>query len=174
MMIASHLYPGKDALTSFDVHEYFLRQGGSSAKRSRIESLRGKRVLVLGGTSGIGLAVAEAAAREGATAIVASSNAANAHAALARLRSLFERTVAFDYLVFSAGESLELGRPADTRLDEARKFFELRYWGALTELKYGGLPSGMVGPSSLPPASPGQGRTPVGRSALAAARPWKG
>jgi NADPH:quinone reductase-like Zn-dependent oxidoreductase len=125
MMIPSHLYPGKDALTSFDVHEYFLRQVGSSAKRSRILSLRGKRVLLLGGTSGIGLAVAEAAAREGATPIVASSNAANVHAALARLRSLFERIVAFDHLVFSAGESLELGRPADTRLDEARKFFEL-------------------------------------------------
>jgi NAD(P)-dependent dehydrogenase (short-subunit alcohol dehydrogenase family) len=47
--------------------------------------LNGKRVVVLGGTSGIGLAVAEAAARAGATPVVASSNPARVQAALAGL-----------------------------------------------------------------------------------------
>lgn len=36
--------------------------------------LNGKRVVILGGSSGIGLAVAQAAANEGAKVVVASSN----------------------------------------------------------------------------------------------------
>lgn len=36
-------------------------------------TLQGRRIVVLGGSSGIGLAVAQAAAREGATVVIASS-----------------------------------------------------------------------------------------------------
>jgi NAD(P)-dependent dehydrogenase (short-subunit alcohol dehydrogenase family) len=39
-------------------------------------TLQGKRIVVLGGSSGIGLAVAQAAAREGATVVIASSRRA--------------------------------------------------------------------------------------------------
>ncbi|MGA2045201.1 MAG: SDR family oxidoreductase [Roseiarcus sp.] len=116
--------------------------------------LNGKRVVVLGGTSGIGLAVAEAAGRAGATLVVASSSQTNVQAAVARLpdrtegqvvdlhdeaavRAFFARTGAFDHLVFTAGESLQLGLLKDLSLDDARRFFELRYWGALTAAKYG-------------------------------------
>ena len=38
-------------------------------------SLQNKRVVILGGSSGIGLAVAEQAASQGATIVIASSNA---------------------------------------------------------------------------------------------------
>ncbi len=117
-------------------------------------SLNGKRVVVLGGTSGIGLAVAEAAAREGAIPVVASSSGARVDAAVAALpagaeghavnltdeeavKDFFGRIGAFDHLVFTAGETLQLGPLADLSLDGARQFFELRYWGALTAAKYG-------------------------------------
>jgi NAD(P)-dependent dehydrogenase (short-subunit alcohol dehydrogenase family) len=46
-------------------------------------SLSGKRVVVLGGTSGIGLAVAEAAAREGAVSVVVSRDQSRVEAAVA-------------------------------------------------------------------------------------------
>jgi NAD(P)-dependent dehydrogenase (short-subunit alcohol dehydrogenase family) len=116
--------------------------------------LNGKRVVVLGGTSGIGLAVAEAAAQAGAMVVVASSNPARVEAALARLpqgaegqaldlldesamRDVFARIGAFDHLVYTAGEALQIGPLAETSLAGARTFFELRYWGALTAAKYG-------------------------------------
>ena len=116
--------------------------------------LSNKRVVVLGGTSGIGLAVAEAALSLGAETVVASSNPARVREALTRLpagpeghavdltdeaavRDFFDRVGAFDHLVFTAGESLRLGPLANTALDAARRFFELRYWGALTAAKYG-------------------------------------
>ncbi|NIE81493.1 SDR family oxidoreductase [Asaia sp. As-1742] len=115
--------------------------------------MKDKRVVVLGGTSGIGLAVAEGAAGEGARVSIASSRRSSVDAALARLPdgtdghaldlrdeaevSRFFATIGpFDHLVFTAGESLQLGPIADMALPSARQFFELRYWGALTAAKY--------------------------------------
>lgn len=117
-------------------------------------TLNGKRVVVLGGTSGIGLAVAQAVAREGATPVVVSRDAGRVEAVRAALpaaaegfavdvtdeaavKSLFERIGPFDHLVFTAGEALQLGVLADMSLTAARQFFETRYWGALTAAKYG-------------------------------------
>ena len=48
-------------------------------------TLKDKRIIVLGGTSGIGLAVAEAAATEGAQVLVASSDDGRVKRALATL-----------------------------------------------------------------------------------------
>src|SRR6266852_9414851 len=48
-------------------------------------TLFGKRVVVLGGTSGIGFATAEMAAREGAAMVVASSRRESVDRAVARL-----------------------------------------------------------------------------------------
>jgi NAD(P)-dependent dehydrogenase (short-subunit alcohol dehydrogenase family) len=50
-------------------------------------TLKGKRILVLGGSSGIGLATAQAAAREGALVVIASSRKARIDEALATLPS---------------------------------------------------------------------------------------
>jgi NAD(P)-dependent dehydrogenase (short-subunit alcohol dehydrogenase family) len=117
-------------------------------------SLSGKRVVVLGGSSGIGLATAQTAAREGATVVIASSRKARIDEALATLpkgtqghvldladgdatQALFARLGTFDHLVFTAGETLQLGSLATTDLDTARRFFALRYWGAYCAAKYG-------------------------------------
>jgi len=61
----------------------------------------------------------------------------------AAVRDLFARLGAFDHLVFTAGETLQLASLADTDLDAARRFFGLRYWGAFTAAKYG---SGSIRP----------------------------
>ena len=48
-------------------------------------TLDGKRIVVLGGSSGIGLATAQAAAREGASIVIASSRKTRVDQALATL-----------------------------------------------------------------------------------------
>ena len=117
-------------------------------------SLSGKRIVILGGTSGIGFATAQLAAREGAAVVIASSNAARVEAALARLprgsegrcvdlgsepsiSAFFERLGAFDHLAFTAGEQLQLGNVAVSELSTAQRFFNLRYWGAFLTAKHG-------------------------------------
>ena len=116
-------------------------------------SLNGKRVVVLGGTSGIGLATAKAAQREGAVIVVASSRRQRVDSALsalrgtaqgeavdlsdeARVRAFFERVGAFDHLVFCAGETLHLQTLGKMELDQARGFVNLRFWGAFMAVKY--------------------------------------
>jgi NAD(P)-dependent dehydrogenase (short-subunit alcohol dehydrogenase family) len=117
-------------------------------------SLSGKRVVILGGTSGIGLATAKAAEREGAAVVIASSRGERLDRALAALRSgaegevvdvadeaqvraLFERIGAFDHLVFTAGESLQLEPLAVMQVERARGFVNVRFWGAFMAAKYG-------------------------------------
>ena len=112
-------------------------------------SLDNKRIVVLGGSSGIGLATAQAAAREGALVVIASSRRARVNEGLATLpagaegyaldltdaaavEALFAGIGAFDHLVFTAGETLMLGNLADTDITAAQRFFALRYWGAFT------------------------------------------
>lgn len=115
--------------------------------------LQGKRVLVVGGTSGIGFAVAEAVRREGATPLVASSNPANVEGAVSRLSGQArgvtmdvtkEGSVAtalaqlgpFDHLVFTAGDwTSRRGPLAELDLEKARANFAVRFWGALAVIK---------------------------------------
>ena len=116
-------------------------------------TLNEQRIVVLGGTSGIGFAVAKAASEEGAQVVVGSSSPTRVAAAVAALgadaegravnlsdematRAFFEEVGEFDHLVYTAGEPLQLlGLEAD--LAKVRRFFELRYWGALAAAKYG-------------------------------------
>jgi NAD(P)-dependent dehydrogenase (short-subunit alcohol dehydrogenase family) len=143
-------------------------------------TLNGKRIVVLGGTSGIGLAVAQAAAREGAAVVVASSSRARVDEALqvlprgaegrvvdlldeAAIQAVFETVGAFDHLAFTAGESLKLGLLAETDTTAARRFFDLRYWGAFNAAKHAApriLPGGsMVFTSGLAASKPHPGWT---------------
>ncbi|MFD3399162.1 SDR family oxidoreductase [Kribbella sp. NPDC058693] len=111
-------------------------------------SLQNQRVVVLGGTSGIGLATAQLAADQGATVIVASSNPESVKRALeslpdsasgqavdltdaAAVTEFFAGLDPFDHLVYTAGESLALLEVSSMDLARARKAFELRYFGAL-------------------------------------------
>jgi NAD(P)-dependent dehydrogenase (short-subunit alcohol dehydrogenase family) len=113
-----------------------------------------KRVVIVGGSSGIGLAVAEKAALQGAEIVIVSSNAERVHAATKSIggdirgeavdvydekavERFFTKIGAFDHLVFTAGDSLQLHELADTDLKQARHAFELRYWSALAAVKYG-------------------------------------
>src|ERR1700704_6788876 len=116
--------------------------------------LHNKRGVILGGSSGIGLAVAEQAASQGAKLVIASSNAERVQKAIESLggnaqghtldlsdeeavETLFSKLGAFDHLVFTAGDSLHLQDLAATDLQQARRAFELRYWAALAAVKYG-------------------------------------
>jgi NAD(P)-dependent dehydrogenase (short-subunit alcohol dehydrogenase family) len=116
--------------------------------------MNGKRVVVLGGTSGLGFAAARAAAAAGASVVVASRSQDGVHRAVsalprgteghtvdvtdeAEVRDLFDRLGDFDHLVYTAGEPLMSSALADTDIEAVRKFFEIRYFGALTAVKYG-------------------------------------
>src|ERR1700685_2235200 len=113
-----------------------------------------KRVVVLGGSSGIGLEVAKRAASQGATVIIASSSDERVQKAVASIggkaqgqaldvsderavATFFSKLGSFDHLVFTAGDSLHLHDLAATDLQQARRAFELRYWAALAAVKYG-------------------------------------
>jgi NAD(P)-dependent dehydrogenase (short-subunit alcohol dehydrogenase family) len=111
-------------------------------------TLTGKHVVVLGGTSGIGLATADLASQLGGEVTVASSNPETVKRALETLPAattgevidltdstqvagLFDRIGRFDHLIFTAGESLTMLELRGMDLDRARKAFELRYFGML-------------------------------------------
>ncbi|WP_250637502.1 SDR family NAD(P)-dependent oxidoreductase [Paenibacillus yonginensis] len=89
-----------------------------SEQIERGHSFKGKRVVVLGGTSGIGFAAAEAAAWEGASLVIVSSQKEKADRAVSRLsegsqgyavdltneeqvRQFFSEIGEFDHLVFT-------------------------------------------------------------------------
>jgi NAD(P)-dependent dehydrogenase (short-subunit alcohol dehydrogenase family) len=114
--------------------------------------MESKRVIVIGGTSGIGLAVARAAASDGADVTVASARQSSVRRALAELpstangrvldvtdelavESFFADLGDFDHLAYSAGETLVLMALADLDIDDARDFFAVRYFGALRVLR---------------------------------------
>lgn len=116
-------------------------------------NLSGKKVVVLGGSAGIGLAIAKAAANEGAAITIVSSNRQRLDAALQQLsagsnaiaadlsdeqqvKELFNDIGNFDHLVYTAGETLKLTNIADVAIADAQRFFNLRYWGAFTAVKY--------------------------------------
>jgi NAD(P)-dependent dehydrogenase (short-subunit alcohol dehydrogenase family) len=125
-------------------------------RNQEIESHAGlseKRIVVLGGSSGIGLAVAQQVVARGARAVIASSNADRVKQAVATLdgkaegyaldlsnerdiQHFFQKTGEFDHLVFTAGDTLQLNELAATDLTKARHAFELRYWAVLAAVKY--------------------------------------
>ena len=111
-------------------------------------SISGSRVLIVGGTSGIGLAVAAAVADRGATPIVASRHPASVETALAGLPAAAEGATVdltddasiaallaqhgpFDHLAYTAGEPLELVPVSELTADVARSFFQTRFLGAI-------------------------------------------
>ena len=120
----------------------------------RQNGFENKGVVIVGGSSGIGLAVAEEAASQGAEVVIVSGKAERVQEAIQSIggdargqgvdvsdekavESFFTNLGAFDHLVFTAGDSLQLNELADTDLMQARHAFELRYWAALAAVKYG-------------------------------------
>jgi NAD(P)-dependent dehydrogenase (short-subunit alcohol dehydrogenase family) len=119
-------------------------------------SLDGQRIVVIGGTSGIGFAVAKAALAGGAEVMVGSSNPQNVEAAVGRLgpgasgravdvkteadvEAFFAKAGAIDHLVFTAGDWGGFRNPkplTETDLVEAGAGFAVRFWGALSAVKH--------------------------------------
>ena len=117
-------------------------------------SLDGKRVVVIGGGSGIGFAVAELARALGAEVVIASTRAATVDAAIGRLPGATGRIVdlrdeagvaeffkdlgAFDHLAVTAGDwgGAMFAPTPDIDLDQARDGFAVRFWGALAAAKH--------------------------------------
>src|SRR5437016_2256436 len=121
---------------------------------SRENGFENKRMVIIGGSSGIGLTVAQEAAAQGADVVIVSSKAERVQEAIQSIggeargqavdvsdekavEGFFMNIGAFDHLVFTAGDSLQLHELADTDLKQARRAFELRYWAALAAVKYG-------------------------------------
>jgi len=119
-------------------------------------TLEGKRVLVVGGGSGIGFAVAEGAQREGASVVVASSNPERVAAAAQRLgntasgermdvtdeanvAAFFAAQGSFDHIAYTAGDwgGMRRGGLADIDLSRATEVFRVRFLGALAVAKHG-------------------------------------
>ena len=117
--------------------------------------LDGKRIVIIGGTSGIGLAVAKGATAEGAEVVVGSSQAAKVETAARQLgnrasgravnvrdqdsvAAFFGQAGPFDHLVFTAGDwgAAGLNRPTIDEPDRAADIFAVRYWGALSAIRH--------------------------------------
>ena len=117
-------------------------------------SLKGKRVVVIGGATGIGFAIAALAREQGASIVIGSSNKANVSAAAERLQGATGQTVdlrddasvtgffravdAFDHLAITAGD---WGGPMfvpiqDLDLAQAQELLSVRFWGALAAVKH--------------------------------------
>jgi NAD(P)-dependent dehydrogenase (short-subunit alcohol dehydrogenase family) len=107
-------------------------------------SLAGKKVVVVGGSSGIGLATAELARREGADVVVASRNAERLKAAADKIGAtsivadvtsddsvvdLFRKCGTVDHVVVTAAQ-LRTGPFRTVAMDDVRATMESKFWGA--------------------------------------------
>lgn len=116
--------------------------------------IEGSKIVVIGGSSGIGFAVAAAAMAAGARVFIGSSDPAKVEAAIGRLgegaagmavdttdeaslAGFFGAAGAFDHLVHSAGDRLPRGIAigADFDAAAARQAMGTRFWGPLLAIK---------------------------------------
>jgi NAD(P)-dependent dehydrogenase (short-subunit alcohol dehydrogenase family) len=116
--------------------------------------LNGKKVLVIGGASGVGYAVASAALARGANVVVGSSQTARIEAAADRLgkgaigrtvdvkdedsvAAFFDAAGRFDHLVFTAGDWGHMFGPTrDLDVEASKARIEVRFWGAARAAKH--------------------------------------
>ncbi|KAL8828447.1 MAG: hypothetical protein Q9191_002586 [Dirinaria sp. TL-2023a] len=136
--------------------------------------LSGARVLIVGGTSGIGFAVAEACLEYGCTVIISSSQASRVESSIQRLlksypsakdrvsgyscdlaspssednvKALFEKVGTLNHIVCTAGDQLAIMPLEEATVEKIQKAGMVRFVGALLVAKYGG-PRLAPGPGS--------------------------
>jgi NAD(P)-dependent dehydrogenase (short-subunit alcohol dehydrogenase family) len=117
-------------------------------------TLKDKRVLVIGGGSGIGFGIAQGAATEGAQVMIASRDAKKiakaaqtigaSSAAIdvrdeSNVAQFFKNNGAFDHIAFTAGawDGVAPGALADLDLAKAAERMTTRFWGAVAVAKHG-------------------------------------
>ncbi|MER7501514.1 SDR family oxidoreductase [Nonomuraea pusilla] len=120
--------------------------------RHRHSELAGQRVVVVGGSSGIGLATARRAAGLGAELVIASRAPESVTSALKHLpdsavgrvldvrdpeavRGFFEAVGPHDHLAFTAGDALVSGPLTDVGIPAMQDFLAVRLWGAVTAVQ---------------------------------------
>jgi NAD(P)-dependent dehydrogenase (short-subunit alcohol dehydrogenase family) len=116
--------------------------------------LDGTTVVVIGGASGVGFAVAAAAQIAGVDVVIGSSQAPRIEAAAGKLgggakgltvdvtdeasvAAFFEAAGRFDHLVFTAGDWGHMFGPTrDLDVEAGKSRMEVRFWGAARAAKY--------------------------------------
>lgn len=111
-------------------------------------SLQNKKILIIGGTSGIGLAIAKCAAGEGAVVEVASRHASHKHDEVVAsvgietsvhsfditsekdIRELLGKIGHIDHLVFTIRPDISPASFSKTTIKDAKLAFESKFWGA--------------------------------------------
>lgn len=146
-------------------------------------SLEGKTVVVLGGSSGIGLATAKAAAAEGAQAVITGRSQEKLRHARAQLpagaraealdvadeagtRALFAELGHLDHLFITAA-SVALGMNLGRDSAILRPAMDTRFWGSLYAAKYGA--ARMTNGGSITFTSGTSAWKPTGSSSVGAA-----
>ncbi|MDE1177657.1 MAG: SDR family oxidoreductase [Edaphobacter sp.] len=140
------------------------------------QDLKGKKVVILGGTSGLGFATARTAAEKEAFVTIASRSQKNIDAALsqlpptvkgaladvtnqASLEQLFTGELAeIDHLVITAGDTMPTFQPT---YQQARQAFEVRFWGIYLAATIGAPHVRATGSITL-------------TNGIVGIRPWKG
>jgi len=132
--------------------------------------LAGKKVVVVGGSSGIGLATAERAKKEGADVVIASRNAEKLKAAAGKIgvtaiaadvtsdesvANLFRQCGPVDHVAVTAAQ-LKTGPFKTVSMDDVRATMESKFWGAwrvarAAEIRAGGSLTLVTGYLSLRP-----------------------
>ncbi|KAF4632311.1 hypothetical protein G7Y89_g5816 [Cudoniella acicularis] len=126
------------------------------SKVKSADKLRGKKIIVVGGTSGIGFGAAQAFLEDGALVTVISSNAERVTTAVSRLResspNLLENSIlgavadvrdedAFvavlqgigkvDHIVFSSVDKIIRGPLENLVIEDAKWLFGVKFWGSV-------------------------------------------
>jgi NAD(P)-dependent dehydrogenase (short-subunit alcohol dehydrogenase family) len=119
-----------------------------------VATLDGTKVVVIGGASGVGYAVAAAALEAGAEVVVGSSQTPRIEAAAAKLgnrakgitvdvkdeasvAAFFDEAGPFNHLVFTAGDWGHMfGATRDLDVEASKARMEVRFWGAARAAKH--------------------------------------